>query len=375
MNPEELRKQYQVLNELLKEHYDSSVGEVYCPERIELREFGFAFFIGQFRRHMSFKHGRDLHSYIQQTLPKDVYYSVASYRRAAAPMADKGWMEAELPFDLDAEQVLRTDNPLVKDGWISNIYYDEIKRELFKLLDNFIEADFGLTSRDYTIAFSGGRGFHVRITDKVFKELGSQLRRQIVEHVALGHMPEWAPAKRGTIAPFTHDYGWDLRTFSWLKNRVAAQRDRSSPTHLPQRIVSQLATASKPTELCVRRTDRRVLEEYLREAMNNLTVAIDERVTVDLNRLLRAAGSVHGGSGLICKILSKTDLDGFEPLTSAVMNLRSSKRLLVENVPLRVEIKGESLGPSDKGKSIEVNSALAYYVVVRRGARFDIKAI
>jgi len=46
-------------------------------------------------------------------------------------MNEKGWVNAELPFDLDAEQLLKTSDELIKSGWISQSVYEQIKRDSY----------------------------------------------------------------------------------------------------------------------------------------------------------------------------------------------------------------------------------------------------
>jgi len=49
------------------------------------------------------------------------------------------------------------------------------------------------------------------------------------------------------------------------------------------------------------------------------------------------------------------------------MPLNSYRRIIVKEIPFEVSINNETVSPSDQGKTIEVNSALAYYLVIRGG--------
>lgn len=73
------------------------------PDRFSRREFGFMFFDKSFvQRHMSFRSQDDLRRFMTGQVPAHSYYSTSYYRRPDAPtMDEKGWMGAELIFDLD----------------------------------------------------------------------------------------------------------------------------------------------------------------------------------------------------------------------------------------------------------------------------------
>ncbi|MCD6411351.1 MAG: DNA primase catalytic subunit PriS, partial [Thermoplasmata archaeon] len=77
------------------------------PERFDRREYAFMPFGAKLmKRHISFKRRKDLQSFITKMVPAHIYYSSAFYRYPDAPtMEEKGWMGAELIFDLDMDHL------------------------------------------------------------------------------------------------------------------------------------------------------------------------------------------------------------------------------------------------------------------------------
>jgi DNA primase small subunit len=355
--------QAKLLVNILQEYYKNNAEKVYMPEEFENREFGFSFFDGKFKRHISFHSFDDYKTFLIENVPKDVYYSIALYRNPSIDMQNKGWLGAELPFDLDAEQVLRTSDELLKRGWISSSQYQRIKELAINLIENFLEADFGLKSDDYLVSFSGSRGYHIRIKEKTYLGLDQKARRQIVEYVAIGPSINF-PTHQSRFLPFAHDYGWNRKIFLWLKH---IDSTAFSADEVALKILAKIKKLNKPSELVITNVERRAFENMFTKALSELTISIDERVTVDVNRLLRAPMTVHGGSGFLVKPLSKSSLEKFDPFVHASMPLNSYRRIIVKEIPFEVSINNETVSPSDQGKTIEVNSALAYYLVIRGG--------
>lgn len=360
------------LGALLKEYYESKISGIPEPQALERREFGFGFLDGNFTRHLAFLSTEEYHSFLKSKYPKDVYYSTALYQLPREEMHRKGWLGAELVFDLDAEQVLRTADDNIKNGWITIEKYEEIKQRFFSLIEDFIESDFGLSEGEYSLGFSGGRGYHLRIMRADYMSLDQKARREITEYIALGYRADIIQ-KDEIIAPFSNDFGWSKKIYDWILD--SGTQSLSSLSSLQRisgaRLINKMKKVKYPSKLVLTRAERSVFETLSKMAVESLTISVDERVTVDINRLLRAPGTVHGGSGLVAKKISKSELERFMPFDDAEMGLNSTANITVDRVPFAVSIGGETVDPSDSGRSIEVNSNLAYYLVVRGGAHFN----
>ena len=75
-------------------------------------------------------------------------------------MDEKGWLGADLVFDLDADH-LEGAHDMTFEEMLA-----EVKVEFKKLLDSYLLGDFGFDEKDILIVFSGGRGYHAHVRDK-----------------------------------------------------------------------------------------------------------------------------------------------------------------------------------------------------------------
>ena len=132
------------------------------------------------RRHKAFATREELANYLRRNAPAHAYYSTALYKNpAAAKMSDKGWLGADLIFDLDADH-------LVSEAELPKFSYEDllrlVKRETEKLLD-FLVSDFGFREEEVELVFSGSRGYHLHVRSDEVRGLGSRERREIVDYV------------------------------------------------------------------------------------------------------------------------------------------------------------------------------------------------
>ena len=151
------------------------------------REFGFLTFREKFMiRHKAF---RELRSFIDALLsltPSDVYYSTAYYEQPQLDMARKGWLGADIVFDVDADHLdtsCREKHDMWKcphcnesgkgkkpmrcpkcnhekieeKAWLCDECLFAAKEEMIKLRELMV-GDFGIDPADVHLFFSGHRG-------------------------------------------------------------------------------------------------------------------------------------------------------------------------------------------------------------------------
>ncbi|HOI13001.1 MAG TPA: DNA primase small subunit PriS [Methanoculleus sp.] len=311
------------------------------PSSLEQREWGFVFFDAasevRMRRHMAFADPLELAAYVKNLVPAHVYYSTAYYQTPSAPtMNDKHWAGADLIFDLDADQIVRGPYAMM---------LARVKEETEKLL-GMLTDELGFARSHIRLAFSGGRGYHVHVTDIAVRGWGSQERREIVDYVCgIGLDPGvmLAPGVGETESDRRSDRagaegartGWRRRYvealrahLSWLAGLDPAEAAAylAGLDGIGKRTAAEFFTnldvlsRKRPDDLLQNRVIRAIAAAPdFEERLRNAGARADEPVTTDIKRLIRTPGSLHGGSGMRVVPLDIRDFGDFDPLVDAVV--------------------------------------------------------
>lgn len=351
------------------------------PPSMEGREWGFILFDDMpkfvMRRHKSFARRSQLVDYIRTSVPAHVYHSAAVYEAPAAPtMREKGWLGADLIFDLDADH-LRNAPPTY------NEMLEFVKAETFKLLD-FLTDDFGFTAQSIQVVFSGGRGYHIHVRDPRVFDLGSGERREVVDYLTgrgleVGRFISAAKAE-GEYGVETAEVircapagspGWGKRVNRSMITFVEQMRSLeekeavkilSSVDGVGKKNASRFRQSLMRDDIIERIKNgdsldlfrgsstvwRPLIEGYLDEVGVSLGFSrdlesgeTDEPVTTDVKRLIRYPLSLHGGTGLRVTPLTISGLDAFDPLRDAVVFGGCPVEVCLV-APYSIEMGGES---------------------------------
>ena len=368
---------YEFLRQRFSAYYNGEVqgaGAVYIPEALTEREWGFIFFssgskTAGMRRHLSFSSPEDVHTYLKTMTPAHVYYSTAYCARpGAGQMSDKGWLGADLIFDLDADHIVR--GPY-------DVMLARVKEELFKLID-MLTSELGFFERDLRINFSGGRGYHIHIPTLAVRSWDSTERRELVNYVSGTGL-----SAESMLTGPARNKGWQKRYRAALLaelDRIAALESDAQAEYLTglKGISDKFATGFLKNLDATRTTaatiPEKLLENKVIRAITNpenkpfqdqilaMAAQADEPVTTDIKRLIRHPGSLHGGSGMRVTPLEVDRLDAFDPLLDAVVF--GERQVTVEcSFPLTMPILGNSYSLS-KGLNT-VPEALAVFLCCR----------
>ena len=360
---------YNFLVSKFREYYIESSLE--APPGFVSREWGFLFFDDSgMRRHKSFFSRGELVDYVRAMVPRHVYHSAAYYQRPGAPtMKEKIWQGADLIFDLDADHLR---NAPKSYGEMLEL----VKKETQKLL-GFLTADFGFSENVISVAFSGGRGYHIHIRDPRIFTLGGDERREIVDYLtgrgldierlrfkvsisgdvgakkvrALRCQSENSPGWGGRFNEAVVRFAEEIRNLdeesavkklTKIKNIGDARAVEYYMRIKSDRVLADLRSGNLDSLKGVQDIWNFVINNYLADQfVEVLGGETDEPVTADVRRLIRCPGSLHGGSGLRVTPLSIRDLEDFDPLQDAVVFGDESISLEILK-PFNTQMRGQS---------------------------------
>lgn len=367
------------------------------PSRITGREFGFNLFDRGIVRHISFKSREELLEYLKVNSPSDCYYSSAFYMNPTAPMDEKGWIGAELTFDIDADHI-PTDCKAEHDGWVClSCGYEGVgetperclrcgedkleerawfcekcllaaKTETMKLIE-ILSSEFGLPEDNMAVYFSGRRGFHVHVSGDV-EELDQNSRREIADYLlGVGFDPS---IYLDRLLLNLDVSGMRFRIIRALYELISsASSDELRNLGLRRDSIDTIIEdRNRILDIVLEGGFSRLAKEIGLTSLRKLTakaveyssVKIDPVVTLDIHRLIRLPGSLHGKTGFIkSKVGSSLEsLENYDPLSEATpfRDSRNYVKLYVESTP-RFRIGDEEYGPfKDEEVSLPLQPAI-----------------
>ncbi len=370
-----------------------------APPNMGDREFGFMFFDKGFvHRHVGFRETDELRRYLSLRAPAHAYYSAAYYSQPDAhTMNEKGWLGADLIFDLDADHVTGSEKlPYQK-------MLARVKEVLLHLYDDFVISDLGFGEHETEIVFSGGRGYHIHVYGEQVRMLGSHERREIVDYVTASELDMDFLLKTDTVGtdeagrkritrrrmPSADEGGWYGRAAvalqSFLGEMTDEERAHSALVSAgigekqARRMASKLADGGRDVMMRTgladvfgrsgRSDDEGAFLEVLRKRVTETMAGqTDEPVTSDTHRLIRLPGSLHGKTGLRVVSLTRDSLDGFDPLVDALPELDAEEVNVLSGREFdAAPVGGEAVHIRSGMNSIPVN--LALFLILRREVR------
>jgi len=380
------------LKDEFRKYYNAN--KIDLPDRFGRREFAFIFFGGKgMMRHLGFEKRNQFSNFLKEKAPSDIYYSSAYYQKPDAPtMQEKNWMGAELIFDLDSDHL-----PDVEE-----LNYPQqleiIKKEFYKLVDNFLLNDFGFDEKYIELFFSGGRGYHCHVKDPDILSLDSGERREIVDYITgrdlkdslVFHEQVTGRKSYGRISfpsgktlrmPRPDEPGWRGRVSKGIIEIVNEIKNSDNPIEkLKEYGVKQSDAEKLLNDLSDERVKRikegqldqskTIRKFFLNSALRKTAVSMcagetDEPVTCDVKRLIRLPGSLHGKTGFKVEKITIDSLNDFDPLRDAVV-LPDDPVKVELNQPFSIKIKGEEFNL--KQVKQELPTYLAVFLIGRKMA-------
>ena len=400
----------QYVIECFRDYYSSGVQSLEPPPAINQREFGFLSFGGNTMfRHIGFREKFQLKNYIKKYAPAHSYFSAAYYKTPTASMAEKGWLGADLVFDIDADHfdlscqknhdrwTCKTCGEEGKghppercsscgmatftgENWLCPNCLDAAKFEATKLLDILIQ-DFGFDNpSDLSVNFSGNRGYHVHVRSPLAINLDQLSRREIVDYIlGTGIEVDHQGLRRRAEddGSYSIQWGWRERSMKALYDFIVTitpekmevlglSKKASNKTIENRNIILESLMTGDPSKI-INYIEKNILKKIMEVAVDEQASAIDTVVTTDLRRLIRLPNTLHGKTGWLTQNVPIDDLPDYDPLTMAVAFNEGNEKVYIRRAP-EISLQGEVYGPFEE-ETRELPLAVAMFLLCRKAAR------
>ena len=397
------------------EYYQKHSSEIEPPLMMEKREFGFFLFKEKIVvRHRSFGNVDALRNLLKSMSPSDAYYSCAYYEKPQEPMEKKGWLGADLIFDIDADHISAPCGK-IHDTWSCNncgtigtiappavcpkcgqrnfnektwpceVCLEAAKVETMKLAD-FLMKDFGFSENDLLVSYSGHRGYHLQIESEKIRELDQPARMEMVDYLTgtgleteLHGLHEKAIEKRSSIlaGPDLADVGWKgrvakgaydvLTTANTDGLKKIGLRKADSEKIFKKRVLLLKSWEEKAPWGITKGVGLSVWKKIAQHGVEKQSVKLDTVVTTDIHRLIRLGNTLHGKTGLKKLRVPIADIEQFDPLKSALAFKDGTTTIFVSQSP-QIRLGEETYGPYKEQKE-ELPMAVAMFLLCKGAAK------
>ena len=353
-------------------------------DQIEKREFGFGDFETKIRRrHMAFRSKDAFKRYLLLDVPPFISISTAYYKNPdGRPMESKGWLGAELVFDLDATDLNLECQKEHGRGWICGKCLDAVKYETIKTIDEFLIPDFGLSKNNIEINFSGNRGYHIHVKDRDFFSLNGNARKQISDYLNGKDLdikvffPTIGERLKALKGPMPTNGGWGGRIARATISAINNGKDELIKLGIDEKTAKKLIKNKAEVIMGITTGNWDSINvpkkaDFWSNIINRMTIsqtsAIDKNVTNSPEHLIRVADTIHADTGLVAKRLGNiSDLDKFNPMKDAIIFKNGRMRINVSNAN-KLFMNNMEFGPY-KDVIVEVPTYVALYLMLKRCA-------
>ncbi len=399
---------YDFIQKLFLQYYTECFEEVGVKRKFEEREFAALLMRDKIMvRHKGFKTRGELQSFLRSMIPSDVYYSSAYYEQPdASEMGMKGWIGADLIFDIDADHIPTScdkvhdewtcikcefkgkgelpqkcptcgGEKLEESTWPCEKCLTSAKAETTRLLDVLLK-DFGFSEKDVSLFFSGHRGYHVHVENEAVEDLDAMARKEIVDYVmGLGfdaglHGLEDEDARTVNLK----DIGWRGRIARGIHSIILNATIDDYQNIGLKRNTAELIARNKDAILKSLNESRpwgvmkglgpetyRRLVDFSKKSQS---ARVDTVVTTDIHRLIRLPGTLHGKTGFKKVEFPIQSLNDFDPFKSAIAFKGGAVSVLVSDAP-EFRLGNQEFGPF-RNEKVDLPIAAALLLICKKRA-------
>ncbi len=351
-------------------------------------------------RHKAFGDVDGLRSFLEKIVPSDVYYSSAYYERPESEMELKGWLGADLVFDIDADHI---PTPCAKDHdrwvckscgivgrgsapqecpacgerrfdertWPCEVCLESAKAETMKLIDMLMR-DFGFMPEEMSVSFSGHRGYHVHVESEEIRTLDQMARKEMVDYLvgmgletAFHGLEKSGRTARVLAGPNLDDSGWRGRiargTYEFLLTATPEELEKiglkktqfnNIIKHRKELLESWKETGPWGIVKGIGIESWRKIAE---QGVTKQSAKIDTVVTTDTHRLIRLGNTLHGKTGFKKIEVPIKEIEDFDPFKDAVVFKEGTITILVSDAP-KFRLGDKIYGPY-KEEKVELPTA------------------
>ncbi|MCS7109380.1 MAG: DNA primase catalytic subunit PriS [Candidatus Micrarchaeota archaeon] len=349
-----------------------------APKQVHMREFGFGGWAKKIEsRHYSFSSEKELNSYLGRNAPLFISYSEAYYRYPAArPIEKKEWLQGDLVFDIDANELGMKCTEKHGKEWVCEGCMERARECALRLVDDFLVKDFNIPKEEIEVNFSGNRGFHIHVTTR-FLHLKTYGRKEIADYVNANGLDydsffQQDPIHRRIIGPKISDGGWKGRIARFMVKLIKERNLEKIGVHkrIAEKFYSRIDAADQIANgnwEAVYVSDRQKLFSQIVEAIKKEQAAfVDEGVTFDTSKLIRMPDSLHGETGMLAQRFKINELDRYDWSSDPVVFSSSTMKVYVKSCKEFI-LKGQSFGPYED-KIVELPEYAAIYLICKKAA-------
>ena len=414
------------LNRLFRQYYREKQAKLPSVSSIQQREFGFFEWDRPgMNRHMAFDTLDNFKKYLIDKGPRHVYNSGALYLEPDnLVMENKLYQGCDLIIDIDVDHFFtpcKEDHDIWfcvdcnKSGkgmhpvkcpicsktrfknisWICEECLEVAKKSISTLIHDFLFPDFGIKEEELNIAFSGHRGYHIKVENKKVRTLSSESRREIVDYLS-GNNISFEVLGFRKINQIIYglrkdNIGWSQKIVNKIEEILKKPNDdiqdflftiginrNAVESFLNSKDDFLTAIARNQPTWAIEGFGFQTWQNFLEGVVEKIGVEIDEPVSIDVHRLIRYPGTLHGKTGFKVQELTLDQLEDFNPLNEQNNDLdpivfkseQSTQKLeIIENSLPATKLKDETFGPYKKGEVEDVPHHFAVFLLCKEVAR------